>query len=220
MQTFTRLFSIITFLLSLGFIAQALPTQARGAALAVRQYEAPATYGGSDPSYGSPSYGNDNNNNKNGMPALDVRGVMVALDTNLAPHINTLAAATDIAAAQVSAMAIVTEIKSVVAKVQGVIVAVDASVVVEIAQIYVNIVIAIVSALASLVGKLGLTVCISLIAQIEVCMHLLLLTLNVCISGFLKACIKLCVNLDAKVLLDMKSCNLQLLIAILRLVIN
>ncbi|QRW01290.1 transmembrane protein [Ceratobasidium sp. AG-Ba] len=218
MQTFTRLFSIITFLLSLGFIAQALPTQARGVALAARQYDAPATYGSSDPSYGSPSY--DNGSNKIGVPALDVESLMSALDTNLAPHISTLAAATDIAAAQVPVVAMVAEMKGVVAKLQGVVLTVDPSVVVTIAQIYVKIVIAIVAALASLVGKLGLTVCISLIAQLDVCLHLLLLTLSLCISGFLQACIKLCVHLDAKVLLDMKLCNMQLIGRVLRLAIN
>jgi hypothetical protein len=59
MHTFTRLFSIAAFLLSLGFIAQALPTPAKGAALSVRQYGTPASYSGNDDSYGTSSYGKD-----------------------------------------------------------------------------------------------------------------------------------------------------------------
>jgi hypothetical protein len=79
MQTFTRLFSIVTFLLSLGFIAQALPTPANGAALAVRQYDAPASY---DDSYGSNPYVNAENGN--GLSVnLDVLNLVVELKDNV-----------------------------------------------------------------------------------------------------------------------------------------
>jgi hypothetical protein len=81
MQTFTRLFSIVTFLLSLGFITQALPTPANGAALAVRQYDAPASYGDS---YGSNPYGSTENGNGLSMD-LDVLALVLDLKAKVEP---------------------------------------------------------------------------------------------------------------------------------------
>jgi hypothetical protein len=75
MQTFSRLFSIVTFLLSLGFIAQALPTPANGGALSVRQYGAPVSSGGNS--------GNGDSYGTNG--AIDVLAVMVDLKAKVDP---------------------------------------------------------------------------------------------------------------------------------------
>ncbi|KAG9097338.1 hypothetical protein FS749_006545 [Ceratobasidium sp. UAMH 11750] len=49
MRAFTRLFSVATLVLSLGFAAQALPYEAKTGALVAREDGVPATFGASDP---------------------------------------------------------------------------------------------------------------------------------------------------------------------------
>jgi hypothetical protein len=50
---------------------------------------------------------------------------------------------------------------------------------------------AIVSACAAVSVKLGASVCLHLWAQIDVALHLLFLTLNVCVAGLLKVIVEL-----------------------------
>ncbi|QRV87159.1 transmembrane protein [Ceratobasidium sp. AG-Ba] len=227
MRTFTRLFSFITLFLSLGFIAQALPSNgivgptgngAKGPtarALAVRSYATPAAYNVNKP-YGSTSYGSGSNND-NDPSSLDVVSMMHTLKLDLAPRVEALGAAADFDAAQVQISNIVALIQTAVVEIEHVNVEVTKSVAAEIARCFVDIIISIVSACGLLVGKLGATICISLFVQLDTCLCLFLLALNAGISGLLQIVVDLCLKLDVKVLTDLKLCNTQLLIGILNL---
>ncbi|KAG9078918.1 hypothetical protein FRC06_008047 [Ceratobasidium sp. 370] len=219
MQTFARLFSIVTFLLSLGFIAQALPTPAQGAALAAREYGAPALYARSDPSSGTVPYGNGEPAGGNhGHSTPDVLAILLGLKADIDPMLTALVAADTVVVAKVQVDAIVVKVKAVVAVLPTVLIAVDAEVKAKIAALFVEIFVAIISACASVSVKLGVSVCLSLWAQIDVCLHLLLLALNVCLGGFISIVAKLCLDLDASVFVSLKLIHLDLCVALLTLV--
>ncbi|KAJ1308209.1 hypothetical protein OPQ81_003924 [Rhizoctonia solani] len=76
----------------------------------------------------------------------------------------------------------------------------------------------IVKVLAAVSVKLGATICLTLFAQIDVCLRLLLVTLNLCIDGLLDVVISLCANLDVHVLAAIKLLDLKLFIKICALV--
>ncbi|CAE6527618.1 unnamed protein product [Rhizoctonia solani] len=199
MQTFGRLLSVLTFLLSLGFIAHALPA-APHAGLAVREYNSPAPSSGG---YSRPSSGND------------VLNLVVALKAKVDVHVDLLAKAAVVPDVEVSVVAIVAEVKACVAVLVGVKLDVDAEVKAKIAVTIVAIISAIVKVCAAVSVKLGVQVCLALWAQIDVALHLLILTLNVCISGFLAVLIKLCLNLDAEIIAALKLVRLDLCVRIL-----
>ncbi|KAG8719459.1 hypothetical protein FRC08_002773 [Ceratobasidium sp. 394] len=216
MQTFTRLFSIVTFLLSLGFIAQALPTPAaHGGALAAREYGAAAVYARSD------AYGNGapaNTKNGGGDPPVDVLAIVVGLKVKVDPIVAMLGAATCLDDAKVQVDALVAEIKVVIAVLPTVLIAVSAEVKAKIAAIFVEIFIAIITACAAVSVRLGVAVCLSLWAQIDVCLHALLLALNVCCGGIIAIVAKLCLELDASVCANLKLIHFDLLVVVLSLV--
>ncbi|KAG9097339.1 hypothetical protein FS749_006546 [Ceratobasidium sp. UAMH 11750] len=215
MQTFTRLFSIVTFLLSLGFIAQALPTPAaHGGALAAREYGAAAVYARSD------AYGNGapaNTKNGGGDP-VDVLAIVVDLKAKVDPIVAMLGAATCVDDTKVQVDALVAEVKVVIAVLPTVLIAVSAEVKAKIAAIFVEIFIAIITACAAVSVRLGVAVCLSLWAQIDVCLHALLLALNVCCGGIIAIVAKLCLELDASVCANLKLIHFDLLVVVLSLV--
>ncbi|KAG8736809.1 hypothetical protein FRC10_008940 [Ceratobasidium sp. 414] len=213
MQTFTRLFSIITFLLSLGFIAQALPAPVQGGALAAREY------GHSDPSYGTVPYGNgEPANGKHGQHTPDVLAILGNLHNDVDPILSALKAADTEVDAKVHVDALVVKIKAAVDLLPTVLIAVDVDVKAKIAAICVKIFVAIITACAAVSVKLGVSVCLSLWAQIDVCLHLLFLALDVCLGGFISIFAQLCLNLDVSVFAHLKLIHLDHCVALLALV--
>ncbi|KEP47106.1 putative transmembrane protein [Rhizoctonia solani 123E] len=220
MQTFGRLLSVLTFLLSLGFFAHALPA-APNAGLAVRAYGSPAPSNGG---YSKPTSGGD------------VLNIMADLKVKVDAHVEVLAKAVVVADVKARVDLLVADIKAVATVCTGVKLNVDAEVTAKIAVTIVAIISvrlvsysismtfltlleqAIVKVCAALSVKIGVQVCLALWAQIDVALHLLILTLNVCISGFLQILIKLCVNLDAEVIAALKVVRLDLCVKILAIV--
>ncbi|CAE7197543.1 unnamed protein product [Rhizoctonia solani] len=198
MQTFGRLFSVLTFLLSLGFIAHALPA-APHAGLAIRDYSPAPSNGG----YTKPSSGHD------------ILAVVADLKVKVDAHAVVMAKAGVLADVKVIVDGIVADIKAVATVCAGVKVNVDADIQAKIALHIVAIISVIVKSCAAVSAKIGVQACLALWAQIDVALHILILTLNVCISGFLQVLIKLCLNLDAEIIAALKVVRLDLCVRIL-----
>ncbi|CUA78370.1 hypothetical protein RSOLAG22IIIB_07030 [Rhizoctonia solani] len=199
MQTFARLFSVLTFLLSLGFIAHALPA-APNAGLAVRQYNSPAPSNGG---YSKPSSGSD---------AL---AIVAELKVKIDAHVDVLAKAVVVADVKARVDLMVVDIRAVATAFVGAKLDVDADIKAKLAVTIVAIISAIVKVAAAVSVKIGVQACLALWAQIDVALHLLILTLNVCIVGFVDILVKLCVNLDAEVIAALKVVRLDLCVKIL-----
>jgi hypothetical protein len=92
MQTFGRLLSVLTFLLSLGFLAQALPAAPR-AGLAVRQYNSPAPQS-PGAGYTKPGSGNGSGDispvPSNEGKTVDVIALMTDLKVNVDGHLKAM----------------------------------------------------------------------------------------------------------------------------------
>ncbi|KAH7344169.1 hypothetical protein B0J17DRAFT_645561, partial [Rhizoctonia solani] len=193
---------VLTFLLSVGFLAQALPTAA-GNGLAVREYSTPAGYnsgsgynGGSEHTP-SPSY------SKEASPAskegdhdhkLDLISLLAKLHDDVVPVCKELVAT-------VLVDKIVVLVKACVA------------VLVNVKLLPINLI-----PRLQLIVKALAAVCVKLGVDIDVCLHLLLITLNVCVDELLAIIISLCAKLDVSVLTAIKVLNPQLLIKICALV--
>lgn len=65
MQTFSRLLSVVTIVLSFGFLAHALPIPSSGNALVARQYGSPESYSNGN-NYGDNPYGSSNSDSEYG----------------------------------------------------------------------------------------------------------------------------------------------------------
>ncbi|CAE6384337.1 unnamed protein product [Rhizoctonia solani] len=223
MKTFARLFSFIAFLLSVGFLAQALPTTA-GNGLAVRDYSTPAGYNGGSPGSGSPStpsYSKESSpsyKEDKGPSSIDLVSVVVKLEKDLGVVCKELEASVDINAATVAVDKIVIIIKAFVAIIVGVKVDLSVDIKTQIAVQIVACISLIVKALAAVCVRLGADVCVALIAKIDVCIQLLLITINVCVDGILAIIISLCAKLDVQVLAAIKLLGLELLVKICALV--
>ncbi|KAF8759815.1 hypothetical protein RHS01_02221 [Rhizoctonia solani] len=157
MKTFARLFSFIAFLLSVGFLARALPTTA-GNGLAVRDYSTPAGYNESSPSY----------KEDKGPSSIDLVSVVVKLEKDLGVVCKELEASVDINAATVAVDKIVIIIKAFVAIIVGVKVDLSVDIKTQIAVQIVACISLIVKALAAVCVRLGADVCVALIAKIDV----------------------------------------------------
>jgi hypothetical protein len=92
MQTFGRLLSVLTFLLSLGFIAQALPAPVRSGALSVRQYSAPTPDSYSSGNNYTPSNEGGNYSGYDGSnpSKSDVLALVLGLKADLDPKLALL----------------------------------------------------------------------------------------------------------------------------------
>ncbi|CAE6471976.1 unnamed protein product [Rhizoctonia solani] len=223
MQTFARLLSFVAFLLSVGFLAQALPTTA-GNGLAVRDYSSPAGYNGgnghsgdsgfpSSPSYSkesTPSFKEDNET----PSKIDLLAHVGKLYVDLEPLCKDLELSVDVNAAATVVDKIVLVVKAFVAILVNVKLNLSLDIKTQIAVKIVACISLIVKALAAVCVKLGVNVCVALIAKIDVCLQLLLITLNVCVDGLLEIIISLCAKLDVKVLAALKVVNLDLFVRI------
>ncbi|KAF8604477.1 hypothetical protein BDV93DRAFT_606138 [Ceratobasidium sp. AG-I] len=227
MQTFSRLLSVVTLVLSFGFLAQALPIPTPGNALAARQYGSPESYG-KDNNYGGNSYGGNSNGGSEygnggeyGSQAgnqVDVLALLADLKAHVEPAATLLAAADNVESAKIQVNVMVVAIKSCVSTLTGKTALVEQDVKVKIAQLVFEIFLSIVSACSAVSVKLGVSVCLSLWASIDIALHLLLLTLNVCIGGLLQLIVALFASVDVSVLAQVKVLHLDLCVAILQLV--
>ncbi|CUA69277.1 hypothetical protein RSOLAG22IIIB_08401 [Rhizoctonia solani] len=187
MLAFTRLTSILLFVLSLGFLVSALPTAVDSKALVARH--------GSD----------------------QLVTLVADLKVKVDAHVQVIAAAevvVDVIAkvgllvADVTACA--TAILAIGANIQ-----IDASVKADIAVKVAAIITVIVNLCVSLVAKFGILVVAGLLAQIDVCLKLLVANLGVCVDGIIVLVANIVVKLGVSVL---ASVNLNLCISVLGLV--
>ncbi|KAB5587800.1 hypothetical protein CTheo_8756 [Ceratobasidium theobromae] len=165
-------------------------------------YSSPSGYDG-----GKPSQSSD----------IDILAIVTGLKEQCDPAIALLAKADTVDVVTVQVAAIVGLVKTACSSLFGVTVNVAADVKVKIAQCVVDLIVAIITACAAVTVKLGASVCLALWAQIDVCLHLLLLTLHACVDGLLKLIINLCLNLDVTILAKLNILDLQLCVKILGL---
>ncbi|KAH7338645.1 hypothetical protein B0J17DRAFT_706011 [Rhizoctonia solani] len=216
MQTFARLLSVLTFLLSLGFIAQALPTTTPGAGLAVRQYNSPAT---SNSGYSKPSLGNGSGDEisapSNGGKTLDIHAlVVVDLKSKVDGHLAAIAEVKTVEEFKLKIDALIVILKDVIAVLVGAKINLDSDATVKLAVAISAIIIAIVKVTAVVVAKLGVSACVGILAHLDVTLHSLILVLSVCVNGFLAALIKCFVTINADVVAAFKLLGLHLLVKI------
>ncbi|CUA73132.1 hypothetical protein RSOLAG22IIIB_10566 [Rhizoctonia solani] len=237
MQTFARLLSFVTFLLSVGFLAQALPTTGNG--LVARDYSSPGGYNGGSGYSGNSGYNDNSGYNggheyspsygKEASPAskegdhdpsnkIDILDLVTKLHTNAEPICKKLEIAPTVEVATHLVDEIVVLIKALIAVCVNVKLDLSVDVKTQIAVKIVAFICLVVKALAAVCVKLGVDVCLALIAKVDVCLQLLLITLNVCIDGLLAIIISLCLKLDVSILAALKLCKLELLIKICGLV--
>ncbi|CUA73119.1 hypothetical protein RSOLAG22IIIB_10550 [Rhizoctonia solani] len=231
MQTFARLLSFVTFLLSVGFLAQALPTTGNG--LVARDYSSPGGYNGGSgyngnsgynggqeypPSYGKEASPASKEGDHDPSNKIDILDLVTKLHANAEPICKKLEIAPTVEVATHLVDEIVVLIKALIAVCVNVKLDLSVDVKTQIAVKIVAFICLVVKALAAVCVKLGVDVCIALIAKIDVCLQLLLITLNVCIDGLLAIIISLCLKLDVSVLAALKLCNLELVVKVCALV--
>ncbi|KAG8757225.1 hypothetical protein FRC11_004699 [Ceratobasidium sp. 423] len=226
MQNFARLLSFVTFLLSVGFLAQALPTTHTGNGIAVRDYNTPSGYNSGNGYNSGSGYDGGSGYSKEAAPAnkhsdptpnIDLLALVTKLNNDVEPLCKELEAAVDVKVAADIVDKIVALVKELVAACVNVKLDLSVDIKAQIAAKVVACISVIVKALAAVCVKLGVDVCLSLIAKIDVCIHHLLSTLGACVDGLLKVIIGLCLNLDVAVLAALKLCNLKLVVNILAL---
>ncbi|CAE6434951.1 unnamed protein product [Rhizoctonia solani] len=171
MLAFTRLTSILLFVLSLGFLVSALPTAVDNKALAAR-------------------HGSDLVDLMVGLQAkVDVHvKAIVAVNTivDVTAKVALLIADVNACAAAVLAL--------------GANIEIDASVKADIAVKVAAIITVIVNLCVSLVAKFGILVVVGLCAQIDVCVKLLIANLGVCVDGIIVLIANIVVKLGVSVL--------------------
>ncbi|KAB5592755.1 transmembrane protein [Ceratobasidium theobromae] len=169
MLAFSRLTSILFFVLSLGLLTYALPTESK--ALAARH---------------------------TGQELVDlVVGLRahVEADVGVLAHITAVAdlsASVDVLVGHVTTCA-----KAIAAL--GANIEVEAAVKANIAAEVAAIVIAIVQVCVSIVAKFGVLVVLTLLAKIDICLQLLLVNLGVCVGGLIQLVAAIVVKLGVSV---------------------
>ncbi|KAJ1306359.1 hypothetical protein OPQ81_007365 [Rhizoctonia solani] len=172
MIAFSRLTSILLFVLSLGFLVSALPTAVDNKALAARH--------ASDDLVGLIV-------DLQAKVDVDVKAI-VAVDAAV-----DLAAKIDVLVADVTACA-----KAIVAI--GAKIDIDASVKADLAVKVAAIISVIVKLCVDLVAKFGILVVVGLLAKIDVCLQLLIVNLGVCVEGIISLVANIVVKLGVSVL--------------------
>ncbi|CAE7204680.1 unnamed protein product [Rhizoctonia solani] len=171
MLAFTRLTSILLFVLSLGFLVSALPAAVDTKALAARH------------------------------SSNDLVGLLVDLQAKIDVHVKAivavdavvdLAAKIDVLVADVTACA-----KAIVAI--GVNIDIDAAVKADIAVKVAAIISVIVKLCVDLVAKFGILVVVGLLAKIDLCLQLLIVNLGVCVEGVIVLIAQIVVKLGVSV---------------------
>ncbi|CAE6542263.1 unnamed protein product [Rhizoctonia solani] len=171
MLAFTRLTSILLFVLSLGFLVSALPTAADSKALVAR-------------------HGSEH-----------LVGMVADLKVKVEAHVQVIGAVTAAVELAAKIQLLVADVtacaKAIVAV--GANIQIDASVKADIALQVAAIITAIVNLCVSLVAKFGIAVVVGLFAQIDVCLQLLIGNLGVCVEGIIGLIAKGVVNIGVSV---------------------
>ncbi|CAE6397236.1 unnamed protein product [Rhizoctonia solani] len=178
MLAFSRLTSFLLFVLSLSFLTCAAPTP-KSNELAIR-----------------------------GEGAGEA-GVLVAacvdLRIKVVAHAEVIAKFNDLAMVKAAVEVVVKDLKvyaDLVLKVKGV--KVDADVQAEIAAHLLVIVNAIVKICASIIAKFGLSVCLDIIATLQVALKLVIDNLEICIVGFVNVFVKLITDVQLKAIANVR----------------
>ncbi|CAE6459703.1 unnamed protein product [Rhizoctonia solani] len=223
MQTFGRLLSVLTFLLSLGFLAQALPAAPR-AGLAVRQYNSPAPQ---SPGAGYTKPSSDNGSGVapiNGGKTVDIiASVVVEFKPKVDAHVTAIAKVETVAELDATIKALIGDIKILIAILVGGKAHLDVDARLKLAVAVHAMIIAIVKVCATIVVKLGVSACASIMAQLDVVLHSLVLAISVCVDGFLGVFVNLSINVDVAIVAALKTCGLDLvakICAVVKVAIN
>ncbi|CAE6493270.1 unnamed protein product [Rhizoctonia solani] len=172
MIAFTRLTSILLFVLSLGFLVSALPTAVDSKALAARHASHDLVTAIAE---------------LQAKVDADVKAILaVEAAVDLAVKVEVMVA--DITACANAVLAI------------GANIDIDASVKADIAVKVAAIITVIINACVSIVAKFGILVVVTLLAKIDLCLQLLLVNLSVCIDGILVLIANIVVKLGLSVL--------------------
>ncbi|EUC54805.1 transmembrane protein, putative [Rhizoctonia solani AG-3 Rhs1AP] len=172
MLAFTRLTSILLFVLSLGFLVSALPTAVDSKALAAR-HESTALV-----------------------------GLIADLEVNVKAHataILSVNALVDVVAKVDLLVADVTACAHAVLAI-GANIDIDASVKADIVVKVAAIITVIVNLCVQLVAKFGILVVVGLLAKIDLCLQLLIVNLGVCVEGIIALVAEIVVKLGVSVL--------------------
>ncbi|CAE6451141.1 unnamed protein product [Rhizoctonia solani] len=189
MLAFSRLTSVLLFVLSLSFLTCAAPTIGKSQELAVRGDDAGVT----------------------------VLNLLVGLKADLEVEANACAAVTTLVEAEAHLDVITKRVKVVAdacVKI-GANAVVSGDIKAKIAAELALIIKVIVKICASLVAKLGVNVAILLCVQIDAIVKVLFLSVDACVSGVVALCVKLLGDVDVNVLLKL---NLDLCAQVLGLV--
>ncbi|KAJ1306356.1 hypothetical protein OPQ81_007362 [Rhizoctonia solani] len=174
MMAFSRLTSILLFVLSLGFLVSALPTSVENKALAARHASDDLVALLVD---------------LKAKVDIDVKAIVdVTVAADLAAKVNVLVA--DITACAKAVVAI------------GANIDIDASVKADIAVKVAAIISVIVKLCVDLVAKFGILVVVGILAQIDVCINLLLVNLGVVVNGVIALVADIVVKLGVDVFVN------------------
>ncbi|QRW10514.1 hypothetical protein RhiLY_09513 [Ceratobasidium sp. AG-Ba] len=178
MLSFTRLASFLLFVLSLSFLACAAPTP-RISELAVRDY----------------GYGDDSGSS----PSDNVAAILIGLKADVDATCNKIVDITVFTEIQSEAAVLVAHVhhaaELILALGEN---KVDANIQAKIAvQVY-AILKVIIRTFAKVSARFGITAVLAIWAQIDACIHLLLVNCDICVHGIVAVVLKLCVDVDVK----------------------
>ncbi|KAG8786076.1 hypothetical protein FRC12_016935 [Ceratobasidium sp. 428] len=211
MQLSARLFSIITFLVSLGFVAQALPTTAKGGALAAREYSSPASYGNGSPSYGTPPYGDVDPSSKD----LDILAIFTNFEAEYQPILADIAVVVDVATLNAKVDLLVEKMHALVICLK-VTVQLSASDKARVVELFLNFFLACIKVCADVSIRLGVEACAGIWVKLDICFKLLIVAFDFCIGGFIGLLISACAKLDVSVFTALKTVHLSACIDLLQ----
>ncbi|CEL54385.1 hypothetical protein RSOLAG1IB_07035 [Rhizoctonia solani AG-1 IB] len=126
-------------------------------------------------------------------------------------HLSAIAKVNTAAELDVKIKDLIVDIKILVALLVGAKVNLDADAKLKLAIAIHAMIVAIVKVCATVVAKLGVSACASIMASLDVALHGLILTLGVVVEGLIVIIAKLSVNADATVVAALKACGLNLL---------
>ncbi|KAG9095074.1 hypothetical protein FRC06_010149 [Ceratobasidium sp. 370] len=205
MRTFARLFSIVA-LLSLGFVAQALPYEAKGGAVAARENGAPATFAGSDPSFsGVTPYDDDTPQNTRRAP--DSMMLLTTLNNDVSVLCLKLKSSSNPEDAKAVIGLVISKLKACALAGLGATPIPDKA---KAATVFLGILQAVVTACAAVSAKFGAGICVDLLAQVDAAIFSLLSNLDKCFDGFVPVVAGLCAKLDGTFAANLKALGFQL----------
>ncbi|KAG9096657.1 hypothetical protein FS749_008041 [Ceratobasidium sp. UAMH 11750] len=179
MHAFTRLTSFLLFVLSLSFLACAVPTT--------------AAVGSKDLAARCDNCGKD------------VLGIAKALKADVFVFAEAVAKVDTVAKVEALVNPLIVKVKGAAEKIRGlgVLADVDAVTKAQIVAEVVAIIYAILQVCLSLSAKLGLSVLVAIFAELDACLQLFLLELGICIAGIVELILKLLLGACAKIFVEL-----------------